>query len=131
MGKKIYKESIADWLDLEKCGDILREQRWGEVGLGCVHCGSKNVKNIGVYKTCFFRYQCLECTKNNGCKTTFNDKSKTMFEHSKVSIQKWFYAISLVQKKVSANEISRELQVDGNTGRRMVLLIKSSTFIST
>jgi len=124
------KESFADWLDPQKCAEILREERWPDEEINCIFCGSGNIKKFGKYQDYFFRYECLDCTKNKGCKTTFNDKSGTIFEDSQISLPKWFYTMSLVQKKISANEIAKELQVDGNTARRRVLLIKGSIFLS-
>jgi hypothetical protein len=71
---------------------------------------------------------CRHCTEERGIKTTFNDKTGTMFEDSKVPITKWFYAISLLRNKVSDMELSRELQVTYMTARRMSVLIKGSIF---
>jgi transposase-like protein len=124
------KESFADWLDRNKCAEILREERWGTDPVTCVYCGSSNVTVLGKYKEYFYRYKCLDCSEKKGKATTFNDKTNTLFENSKISIEKWFYAINLVQKKVSDNEISRDLQVDGNTGRRMGSLIRGSLYVS-
>lgn len=124
------KESFADWLDPYKCAEILREQRWPEQKVKCVLCGSENIKILSKYQQYFFRYLCLDCTQSKGCKTTFNDKSETIFADSKVRLPKWFYAISMVQKKISTHEIAKELQVDTNTATRMVLLIKGSIFMS-
>lgn len=124
------KESFADWLDHYRCAEILRECRWPSGKVECIFCQSENVKTLEKYKTYFFRYECLDCRNLNGHKTTFNDKTGSIFEDSKISLAKWFYTISLVQKKTSTNQIAQELQVDGNTARRMVGLIRGSIFLS-
>ena len=124
------KESFADWLDHARCAEILRECRWPSGQVDCVFCQSDNVNILEKYKTYFFRYECLDCGNLNGHKTTFNDKTGSIFEDSKISLAKWFYTISLLQKKISTNQIANELQVDGNTARRMVGLIRGSIFLS-
>ena len=124
------KESFADWLDPNRCAEILRESRWPSGKVECVFCQSENVKIIEKYKIHLFRYECLDCTSLEGHKRTFNDKTGSIFEDSKISLAKWFYTISLLQKKISTHEIAKELQVDGNTARRMVGLIRGSLFIS-
>ena len=124
------KESFADWMDRTKCAEILRRERWGTQAVTCIYCKSGNVKILGKYKECFYRYKCLDCSEKNDKDTTFNDKTGTIFQNSKIRLEKWFYAINLVQKKVSDNEIARDLQVDGNTARRMASLIRGSIYIS-
>lgn len=124
------KESFADWMDKNRCAEVLREERWRDQPVSCLFCSSCDIKNLGKYKDCFFRYQCLDCSKNNNCKTTFNDKTGTIFARSKISLQKWFYAIDMIQKKTSTNAIARSLQVDGKTASRMVHMIKGSIFFS-
>ena len=124
------KESFADWLDDNHCTEVLRECRWPSGKVECVFCESGNVKVLEKYQIYLFRYECLDCTALNGHKTTFNDKTGSIFEDSKIRLTKWFYTISLVQKQISTNQIAKELQVDGETARRMVGLIRGSIFIS-
>jgi hypothetical protein len=45
-------------------------------------------------------------------------------------LTKWFYAISLLKNKVSGNELAKELQVDGNTARRMSMLLRGEILFS-
>ena len=51
---------------------------------------------------------------------TFNEKTDAMYEHSRLPITKWLYAISLIRNRISTSELSRELQVDYNTARYFV-----------
>lgn len=126
----LVKESFADWLDASRCGEVLREERWPSGEVFCVFCGSQNVKVLGKYQIHLFRYECLDCLVSNGHKTTFNDKTGSIFEDSKISLSKWFYAIHLLQRQTSTNQIAKDLEVDGNTARRMVGLIRGSIFLS-
>ena len=122
------KESFADWLDPRKCVEVLREERWPDGVVKCPFCGLDDTCVLEPYQEHFLRYLCRHCTEKNGIKTTFNDKTGTMFEDSKVAITKWFYAISLLRNKVSDLELSKELQVTYVTARRMSVLIKGSIF---
>ena len=119
------KESFTDWMDLAKCAQVLREERWPDGQIHCPFCHSDSVIILEPYQRVFFRYQCQPCTLKNSCKTTFNEKTKTLFEGSKLRLTKWFYAISLFKNKASSNEIAKELQVDANTARRMTMLFRS------
>lgn len=123
------KESFADWLDAQKCAKILREERWPDGIVRCPFCNSDNIFTLGKYKEVFFRYQCCDCREKNAQKTTFNDKTATIYEDSKLPITKWFYAKALLRNKVSDPELSRELQVDYNTARRISILFKLTIFL--
>jgi len=124
------KESFADWMDLAKCAQVLREERWPDGHVRCPFCHSDSVIILEPYQRVFFRYQCQPCTLKNSRKTTFNEKTGTLFEGSKLHLTKWFYAISLFKNKASSNEIAKELQVDGNTARRMTMLLRSEILFS-
>lgn len=126
----VDKESFADWLDEGKCVEVLREERWPDGVIRCPFCNSSDISTLGKYKCFYRRYKCHSCSKEAGQTRTFNDKTGTIYEDSKLSITKWFYAISLLRNKVSDMELSRELQVDYNTARRMSMLIKSTIFLS-
>ena len=124
------KESFADWMDLAKCAQVLREERWPDGTVRCPFCHCDSVIILEPYQEVFFRYQCHSCTRQNGYKTTFNEKSGTLFEGSKLSLTKWFYAISLLKNKVSSHEMAKELQVDVNTARRMSMLLRGEILFS-
>ena len=64
------KESFADWLDSQKCAEILREERWPDGIIRCPFCNSDNVFTLGKYKEVFFRYQCRDCTEKRRPLTT-------------------------------------------------------------
>ena len=70
----------------EKCREIIQKLRWKE-GVRCVFCESKAVVKRGKDKKGFQRYLCKEC------KRTFNDRTKTIFDKSKLAIWEWFYII--------------------------------------
>lgn len=126
----VVKESFADWLDEGKCVVVLREERWPGGIIRCPFCNSSDISILGSYKRYYRRYRCNACSQKDDQTRTFNDKTGTIYEGSKLPITKWFYAISLLRNKVSDLELSRELQVDYNTARRMSMLIKSTIFLS-
>ncbi len=70
----------------EKCIEIIQKLRWKE-GVRCVFCGSKEVVKRGEDKKGFQRYLCKKC------KRTFNNRTKTIFDKSKLPIWEWSYII--------------------------------------
>lgn len=119
-------ESFAGLIDTEKCVAILREERWPDGIVHCPYCDSSNVTILEKYQHYFHRYLCRSCTERNQRKTTFNEKTATVFEDSKVPLNKWFYCADLIRKKVSTTQIAKDLSVDENTARRMTMLLRSS-----
>ncbi len=125
----VEKESFADWLDEKRCVEILCEERWPDGIVRCPFCNGDRIVVLGKYQIYFHRYKCMDCSEKDGKTRTFNEKTGTMYENSKLPITKWFYGISLLRNKVSDLQLSKELQVDYNTARRMSLLIKSTIFL--
>lgn len=113
--------TLADLFDMQICASILISIRWEE-GLRCPYCGSTDVYSHGNYEGSFSRYFC------NRCHRTFNDKTETIFEHSKISLTKWFFAIYLLDKKQSTLELAKEFEIGYKTASRMVKLIHGSIY---
>jgi transposase-like protein len=90
--------------DEEGCATMLRRLRWGEGPVKCVHCGSRKVNRDGNSRA-FRKYWC------RACGSYFNDKSKTIFQDSKVPLSKWFTVSLLLQSEKSVVQISREVGV--------------------
>lgn len=65
------------------CAEFFRYIRWPN-GIYCPICGSRNIKGHGKYMDFLKRYLCKDC------KSTFNDKTGTIFEHSKLKLKEWF-----------------------------------------
>jgi len=94
--------SIDDFLPSEeRCAEVLRALRWGD-GIGCVWCGSRDVVKNGSYMHWYQKYTCGSCGRS------FNDKTGTIFEYSKMGVREWLYIARELQKNKSINRISRD-----------------------
>ena len=107
--------------DQEACIEHLEKVRWGGEA-HCPHCGCTNVKRkqendrIG-------RWNC------HGCNSSFNVLSGTIFEKTKVPLQKWFLAIALVinaKKSLSSCQLSRDLELNQKTAWFMQQRIRAA-----
>ncbi len=94
----------------EACIAHLEAARWPEKTV-CPHCGSEHVARkrendlVG-------RWNC------HGCKSSFNVLSKTIFQGTKVPLQKWFLAIAILinaKKSVSSHQLARDLELNQKT----------------
>jgi transposase-like protein len=94
----------------EACISHLETTRWGDNPV-CPHCGSDKVarkqenQRVG-------RWNC------HGCKSSFNVLSKTIFQGTKVPLQKWFLAIAILinaKKSVSSHQLARDLDLNQKT----------------
>jgi len=95
--------SIEDFLPSEeRCAEVLRELRWGD-GVECVRCGSREVVRNGGYMHHYQKYMC------RGCGRSFNDKTETIFEYSKMGVREWLYIARELERNRSINRISKEL----------------------
>lgn len=92
------------------CIEHLETIRWND-NPTCPHCKSNRVarkadgKRIG-------RWNC------HSCKSSFNVLSKTIFQKTKVPLQKWFLAIGLVlnaKKAISSHQLARDLDMNQKT----------------
>lgn len=113
---KTFAERAALFADPEAAREFIEQLRWNGNPV-CPHCGgeepykltpkpdSKRPVRPGVYK-------CRECRKQ------FTVTVGTIFEGSKVKLNKWLYAIHLMcssKKGISANQLKRELEVTYKT----------------
>lgn len=106
--------------DQEACLAHLENIRFGEVPY-CPHCGCTRVarkadgNRVG-------RWNCY------GCKSSFNVLSGTVFEKTKIPLQKWFLAIGLVvnaKKSLSSHQLARDLELTQQTAWYMLRRIRS------
>ena len=87
---------------------FLEEKQWGEIGVCCPHCGSvkvgrKSRDRISMGWNC------------HDCRSTFTVKSQTMFHGSKIPLQKWILAISMIanaKKSISSHQLARDLDMN-------------------
>jgi transposase-like protein len=87
----------------QSCLQVLEHVKWNGDPI-CPYCNSKRftaVKNS-------FRYHC------NSCNTSFSVTVGTLFQDSKLDLQKWFYAIYLLSnqtKKYSCRKLAAEVKM--------------------
>lgn len=114
--------SVADYFDSEKkCKQTLAESRWGEDVI-CPKCGKHHCK---LSKS--GRYHCTECNHN------FSVTVGTIFENTKVSLRKWFFAIYMItsnKKGVSSCQLARDIKVSQKTAWNMLKDIRKTFFQS-
>ena len=105
----------------EACIAHLETARWGDTPV-CPHCGSENAarkkenKRIG-------RWNCHDC------KSSFNVLSKTIFQKTKMPLQKWFLAISLIlnaKKSLSSHQLARDLSITQPSAWYMKMRIRKA-----
>ena len=63
----------------------------------------------------------------HSCKSSFNVLSGTIFEKTRIELQKWFLAISLIvntDKSISSHQLSRDLDLNQKTAWYMAMRIR-------
>ena len=103
----------------EACISHLETARWGDTPV-CPHCGSEDVarkkenKRVG-------RWNCHKC------KSSFNVLSKTIFQQTKIPLQKWFLGISIylgAKKSVSSYQLARNLNISQSAAWELGMKIR-------
>jgi transposase-like protein len=93
--------------------DLLEQVRWRD-GVECPRCRSDRTVKNGSYGA-FQRYLCKNCDR------TFNDKTGTIFAHSKVALRKWLFSIyAFLRFNTSLRQLQREISVTYKTMHRRV-----------
>jgi len=93
--------------------DLLQQVRWRD-GVECPRCRSDRTVRNGSYGA-FQRYLCKDCDR------TFNDKTGTIFAHSKVALRKWLFSIyAFLRFNTSLRQLQREIGVTYKTMHRRV-----------
>lgn len=93
--------------DQEACIEYLERVRWGD-NAHCPNCGSTSVARKGDGGR-VGRWNCHDC------KSSFNVLSKTIFEKTRIPLQKWFLAIGLIvnaKKSLSSCQLARDLDMN-------------------
>ncbi len=101
----------------EKCAESLAKQRWGNE-ITCPKCGTIGIK---AYKLASGRLKCAVCRK------PFTVRMGSVFEDSKIPLQKWFFAIYLctsLKKGVSSIQLAKYLGVTQKTSWFMLQRIR-------
>ena len=110
----IYKQFPTD----SDCIAHLEKVRWPG-GARCPYCGSEKATRMPKEN----RYHCFNC------KTSYSVTVNTIFHDTKLDLQKWFLAISLIlnaKKGISSRQLARDLQVNKNTAWYMAMRIRKA-----
>jgi transposase-like protein len=109
--QKTYKsliEVMQVFPSEKECVEHLEKLRWPN-GIICPCCGS----NRKIYKV--VRAKCYKCAD---CQKDFSVRKGTLFEESRLPLQKWFAAAWLItshRKGISSHQLSREIGVTQKT----------------
>ncbi|HUJ17227.1 MAG TPA: IS1595 family transposase [Nitrospirota bacterium] len=102
----------------ESCLKHLEKARWNSTPV-CPYCAS--TRTTAMPKE--LRHHC------NNCKTSFSVTVGTIFQKTKVDLQKWFLAISIIlnaKKGLSSRQLARDLEVNRNTAWYMAMRIRKA-----
>lgn len=111
---QVYKQFPTD----NDCIAHLESVRWPG-GAECPYCKSKNATRMPNEN----RYHC------NSCNTSYSVTVGTIFHDTKLDLQKWFLAISLIlnaKKGISSRQLARDLEVNKNTSWYMAMRIRKA-----
>lgn len=109
---QIYKQ----FPDQESCINHLETVRWNN-NAKCPYCNSTNATPVPKE----LRYHC------NNCNTSFSVTVGTIFHKTKLDLQKWFLAVSLVlnaKKGISSRQLARDIEVTKDTAWYMQMRIR-------
>lgn len=112
---QIYKEFPTH----ESCVEHLEKVKWNGKPT-CPYCKSKKQTPLKEKQQ---RYHC------NNCNTSYSVTVGTIFHDTKLELQKWFLAISLIlnaKKGISSRQLARDLDTRPNTGWRMQMQIRKA-----
>lgn len=95
--------TMQDFLPSEwKCVQVLISLRWKNK-MTCIFCNSSHIKKNGIRQKFYHKYMCLDCKKS------FNEKTGTVFENSKIPVCEWIYIGKELKRGISINKITSEL----------------------
>lgn len=111
--------------DADKAREHLEAQRWPN-GAICPHCGNADPERIHALKGTAHRAGVYQC---NECREQFTVTVGTVFERSKIPLNKWLLAVHLMcasKKGVSAHQLHRMLGVTYKTAWFMAHRIREA-----
>lgn len=107
--------------DQEACIEYLEKVRWADEP-NCPHCGSISVAR----KSDGGRVGRWNC---HSCKASFNVLSQTIFEKTRIPLQKWFLAIGILvnaKKSLSSFQLARDLDMNQKSAWYMQQRIRAA-----
>lgn len=102
----------------ESCIKHLEKARWGDKPF-CAYCGSDNTYP----RQADFRHHC------NACRKSFSVTVGTIFFDTRLPMQKWFLAISLIlnaKKGLSSRQLARDLELPVKTAWSLAHRIRNA-----
>jgi len=111
---QIYKQFPSH----KSCIKHLEKIRWNNIAK-CPYCNSTNSTPVPQE----LRYHC------NTCNTSFSVTVGTVFHKTKLDLQQWFLAISLVlnaKKGISARQLARDIDVTKDTAWYMLMRLRKA-----
>jgi transposase-like protein len=107
--------------DHEACIEHLERARWGDYP-ACPHCGSVKVARKQEHDR-VGRWNCHDCHNS------YNVLSGTIFQKTRVPLQKWFLAISLMlnaKKSLSSHQLARDLELNQKTAWYLMMRVRKA-----
>jgi len=101
-------ELVRYYANEENCKKLLAQQRWPN-GIACPHCG-----NAGKIYTTNRGYKCGD----KDCHKKFTVITGTIFENTKIPLNKWFEAIFVIsahKKGISSHQLAKDIGVSQKT----------------
>jgi len=107
----------------EKCLEYLSNLRWAKMKY-CPYCKSTKISRHKE-KNRRSRWQC------SGCKRSFSPTVNTIFHGTRLPLQKWFVAISLVsdaKKSLSSRQLARHIDVPVKTAYSLMQRLRKAMY---
>jgi len=102
----------------EACIKHLEKVRWTNIPV-CPYCKSINQSELPKE----LRYHC------NNCNTSYSVTVGTIFHNTKLDLQKWFVALSLIlnaKKGIASRQLARDIEVTKDTAWRMQMQVRKA-----
>src|ERR1700691_108949 len=113
---KTLMEAIKHYADADNALSEMADSRWAK-GVTCQHCGAEKPMFLKTRRI----WKCAKCRKQ------FSIKTKSVFEDSPISLDKWLTAVWMVancKNGISSYEVARDLGVTQKTAWFMLHRIR-------
>ena len=110
---------MKEFRDQESCLKFIEEKRWKH-GVCCIHCGSEKVGRKNKHKI-VNGWNCYDCG------SSFSATAGTIFHATKIPLQKWFLAISMLstaKKSISSCQLARDLDMNQKSAWYMAMRLR-------
>lgn len=114
-------EAVRHYSDLDRCERKMALMKWPDGKPVCPKCGCGDIGRIEKRRM----YQC----RSNECRKQFSVKVGTIFEESKIGLDKWFVAVWCIancKNGISSHELARALSVTQKTAWFMLHRIREA-----